>query len=163
MMRLTKARIDGVFVKDLKVQLDERGKLFEIARMDDPQFVSVYGKSIQQVYLTTANPGIVKAWHYHKKQTDCFCCVAGVMKLVLADTRRNSPTFGCINEFFLGPEAPKIVTIPKEVYHGFMAVSHEPATVINVVTECYNSKEPDEYRKAWDDKEIGYDWTIKNF
>ena len=39
---------------------DERGRLMEMLRCDDPIF-----KGFGQVYLTTAYPGVVKAWHYH--------------------------------------------------------------------------------------------------
>jgi dTDP-4-dehydrorhamnose 3,5-epimerase len=35
----------------------------EILRRDDPIF-----QKFGQVYMTTNYPGVVKAWHYHKKQ-----------------------------------------------------------------------------------------------
>ena len=70
--------IDGVVLKNLKVIPDERGWLMEIIRKDDP-FFSQFG----QVYLTVAYPEVVKGWHYHKKQTDHFCCVKGMLKVVL--------------------------------------------------------------------------------
>jgi dTDP-4-dehydrorhamnose 3,5-epimerase len=41
---------------------DERGRLMEIMRCDD-NFFEKFG----QVYMTTAYPGVVKGWHYHKK------------------------------------------------------------------------------------------------
>lgn len=59
--------IDGVNVKKLKILPDERGRLMEMFREDDELFIR-FG----QVYLTTAYPGVVKAWHYHQKQTDHF-------------------------------------------------------------------------------------------
>ncbi len=45
-----------------------------------------------QVYVSATYPGVVKAWHYHKQQVDNFACVAGMVKLVLVDTREDSPT-----------------------------------------------------------------------
>ena len=88
--------IHGVVTKKLKVIPDERGRLTEILRSDDELFVK-FG----QVYTTTAYPGVVKGWHYHKKQTDYFAVVKGMIKLVLYDNRDNSPTNGEVNEFFL--------------------------------------------------------------
>lgn len=79
--------IDGVKVKKLKVIPDERGRLMEILRRDDEIF-----KKFGQVYATTAYPGVVKAWHYHKKQTDNFTCVSGAIRLALYDARPNSNT-----------------------------------------------------------------------
>ena len=68
--------IDGVRIKKLLVIPDERGWLMEILRCDEDIF-----KKFGQVYLTTAYPGVVKAWHYHKKQTDNFTCMHGMMKV----------------------------------------------------------------------------------
>ncbi|HEY3226874.1 MAG TPA: WxcM-like domain-containing protein, partial [Planctomycetota bacterium] len=72
--------IDGVKVKSLKPIADERGHLMELVRRDDPAFIK-FG----QVYMTTAFPGVVKGWHYHKAQVDNFACVQGQIKLVLFD------------------------------------------------------------------------------
>ena len=79
--------IQGAQVKQLKVIPDERGRLMEMLRSDDAFF-----KKFGQLYLTTAYPGVVKAWHYHKKQWDHFICVHGMMKVVLFDSREESPT-----------------------------------------------------------------------
>jgi dTDP-4-dehydrorhamnose 3,5-epimerase len=52
---------------------------------------------------------VVKAWHYHQRQIDNFACVAGMVKLVLVDTRADSPTKGAVNEFFVGTQNPMLV------------------------------------------------------
>ena len=88
--------IDGVEVKELRVIPDERGSLMEILRKDDEIF-----QQFGQVYMTTTYPNVVKAWHYHKIQTDNVTVVKGMLKLVLYDPREGSPTKGEINEFFL--------------------------------------------------------------
>ena len=81
--------IQGVKVKTLKVIADERGWLMEMLRNDDDLFLG-FG----QVYMTAAYPGVVKGWHYHKKQVDNFVCVKGMMKVVLYDSREDSATCG---------------------------------------------------------------------
>ena len=72
------AMIEGARVKPLRVMCDERGRLMEMLRSDDEIF-----KGFGQTYMTTAYPGVVKAWHYHRKQCDHFVVVAGMMKVVL--------------------------------------------------------------------------------
>jgi dTDP-4-dehydrorhamnose 3,5-epimerase len=148
--------ISGVQIKQLKVNADERGRLMEILRADDEVFVK-FG----QVYMTTAYPGVIKGWHYHKLQTDNFSVVQGMIKLVLYDSREQSPTHGEFNEFFLGVHNPILVRIPNLVYHGFKCVSQEEAIVVNCVTEVYNRKNPDEIRLDPFDKSIPYDWSLK--
>ncbi|MDO8525368.1 MAG: dTDP-4-dehydrorhamnose 3,5-epimerase family protein [Candidatus Omnitrophota bacterium] len=145
--------INGVKVKRLKIIPDERGRLMEILRADDGIF-----KKFGQVYMTTALPGVVKAWHCHKKQDDNFTCVYGKMRLALYDSRKNSPTYKEVNDFTISPEAPMLIHIPKNVYHGFKCVSNREAIVINTVTLPYNYKKPDEYRIDPYENDIPYDW-----
>jgi len=149
--------IAGVKSKKLKVIPDERGRLMEMLRSDDDLFVK-FG----QAYMTTAYPGVVKAWHFHKKQVDNFVVVKGMMKIVLYDSRKESSTCGEINEFFLGDHNPMLLQIPAYVYHGFKCVSDQEAMVINIPTAVYNYKEPDEYRLPAHGTEIPYDWSRKD-
>jgi len=149
--------IEGVRVKPLRMIPDERGRLMELLRADDEIFIK-FG----QVYMTTVYPGVVKAWHYHKKQYDNFVAVRGMIKLVLYDAREDSPTRGEINEFFIGDWNPQLVQIPPGVYHGFKCISETEAIVINIPTEVYNYAQPDEYRLDPHRGGIPYDWARKD-
>jgi dTDP-4-dehydrorhamnose 3,5-epimerase len=148
--------IDGVVVKKLNRICDERGYLMEILRSDD-EFFQKFG----QAYLTCCYPGVVKAWHYHKRQTDHFCCVQGEAKVVLYDSRDGSPTRGEVNEFFMGVKNPILLRIPNLVFHGFKAIGGESAVIVNIPTECYDYQQPDEFRLPYDSAEIPYNWEIK--
>ncbi len=150
----SRQHIDGVVVHDLKVIPDERGRLMEIVRRDH-EFFGQFG----QVYLTTNYPGVVKAWHYHKVQTDCFTCVRGMIKAVLYDDRPDSPTNGIINEFFIGDHNHKLIVIPPGIYHGWKCISEIESLVINIPTEPYNYREPDEFREDPHHGKIPYDWA----
>lgn len=154
---MAKQLIHGVRTKRLQFHADERGRVMEMLRIDDEIFLK-FG----QVYMTTAYPGVVKAWHYHKLQTDHFVCVHGMMKVVLYDAREDSPTKGMINEFFIGDFNPMLIQIPPGVYHGFKCISEHEAIVINTVTEPYNHASPDEYRLPAHGSEIPYDWARKD-
>ncbi len=147
--------IKGVSIKKLKVIPDERGRLMEILRSDDEIFIK-FG----QVYITTTYPGVIKAWHYHKIQTDNVCCVKGMIKAVLYDSRENSSTYKEINEFFVGEYNPVLISIPPRVCHGWKCISDAESLVVNMPTEIYNRENPDEYRLPPDTKEIPYDWIL---
>jgi dTDP-4-dehydrorhamnose 3,5-epimerase len=149
--------IDGVKVKKLQVMADERGRLMEILRCDDELF-----EKFGQVYMTTAGPGVVKAWHYHKLQVDHFACVRGMIKLALFDDREGSPTRGEVNEFFLGEHNPILVRIPHHVFHGFKGIGAEEAIVINTPTVPYDRATPDEHRLPAHGSRIPYDWARKD-
>lgn len=149
--------IDGVIVKQLRVIPDERGWLMEIIRRDDPFF-----QQFGQTYITAVYPGVVKGWHWHKHQTDHFCVIRGMIKTVLYDRRNGSPTEGEINEFFMGELNPIVVTIPRGVLHGMKGIGPETGILLNLVTEPYNHKDPDEYRVDPHGGEVPYDWSRKD-
>lgn len=148
--------IDGVKTKNLRVIPDERGWLMEILRNDD----DIY-QEFGQVYVTTAYPGVTKAWHMHKKQTDNFTCIHGMMKVALYDAREDSPTYGELNEFYVGEKNPMLISVPPFVYHGFKGIGTETAYFISVPTLPYSYDEPDEFRLPADTDEIPYDWLLE--
>ncbi|MBI2870214.1 MAG: dTDP-4-dehydrorhamnose 3,5-epimerase family protein [Candidatus Omnitrophica bacterium] len=149
--------IDGVEVKKLKVLPDGRGRLMEMVRSDDPFFTS-FG----QVYMTSVYPGVVKGWHYHKKQVDHFVCVQGMVKVVLYDGRKDSPTSGAVNEFFMGVHQPILLRIPPFVLHGMEGIGDEEALIINVSSELYHYDSPDEFRVDPHSSEIPYVWGTQD-
>lgn len=148
--------IEGVKIKKLKVIPDERGRLMEILRNDDECF-----EKFGQVYMTTNYPGVIKAWHYHKIQTDNVTCVHGMLKVVLFDDRENSSTKGELNEFFIGEHNPMLITIPAGIYHGWKNIGEHEAIAVSAPTETYNYTEPDEYRLPFNDPKIKYNWDVK--
>lgn len=149
--------IEGVKVRRLRFIPDERGFLMEILRSDWEEY-----EKFGQVYVTAAYPGVVKAWHYHKLQTDHFVCLHGMAKVVLYDRRNDSPTYGEVNEFFIGELNPCLIKIPPSVVHGFKGVSQDVALIVNVPTELYNYDDPDEHRLPYDTDEIPYEWALKH-
>ena len=149
--------IGGVKTKRLKAHHDERGWLAEILRADEEIF-----EAFGQVYLSVAYPGVVKGWHYHKLQTDHFCVVKGMLKVVLYDAREGSPTRGEVNEFFMGESNLMLVRIPFGVVHGVKCISSEPGFLVNIPTRPYDREQPDEYRISPHSGEIPYDWSRKD-
>jgi len=149
--------IEGVVVRKLKVIPDERGRLMEILRADDEVF-----KAFGQVYMTTAYPGVVKGWHYHKQQSDNMAVVKGMMKIVLYDGREGSPSYGKVDVYFAGECNPILIHIPPFVYHGFKCVSQEEAIVVNTPDRMYDYQSPDEFRVHPHDNQIPYDWARKD-
>ena len=143
----------GSLVKPLRVFPDERGRLFEILRNDDPHFTS-FG----QVYVTTAHPGIVKAWHCHERQTDYFCLIQGKARFALYDPRPDSPTKGQIDEIVCDGAHPQLIVIPNRVYHGFKNTGTVDVVCLNCPTEVYRADQPDELRIDAYDNDIPYDW-----
>ncbi len=148
--------IEGVEIKQLTKHADERGSLMELLRCDDAIF-----RKFGQAYVSLNYPGVVRGWHYHKKQDDHLAVVKGMAKVALYDAREGSSTQGEVDEFFLGEQNNILLKIPVGVMHGYKTVGAEPSLLINFPSEPYDPQEPDEYRLPWDTDQIPYDWAIK--
>ena len=148
--------IEGVEIKQLARHADERGFLMELLRSDDAIFTK-FGQS----YVSMNYPGVIRAWHWHKKQDDFFVVMKGMIKVGLYDLREGSPTQGEAAEFYLGDNNSIMLKIPVGVVHGYRTVGTEPSLLINFPSEVYNPQEPDEYRLPWDTDQIPFDWDIQ--
>ena len=147
--------IDGVEVRELRVNVDERGHLVEMFRDD----WDLYDPAPEMSYFSLTYPGIVRAWHRHTEgQIDHFVCPKGRIKVGIYDERQGSPTNGELNTFVIGEDAQKVVRIPGDCWHGFKAISDEPALLVNFPTELYDYENPDEERLPYDTDRIPLDW-----
>jgi dTDP-4-dehydrorhamnose 3,5-epimerase len=150
-MALTlKPTIDGVVVKELVTNTDERGFFREIIRETD-DFFDHFGQWSHALMY----PGVAKAWHHHRRQTDWWYCIGG-LKVGLYDMREQSPTRGQLMEFFMGDRyGARCVKIPPGVAHGCRSL--ELTHLLYVTSSVYDPG--DEGRTPHDDPAIGYDWT----
>ena len=151
--------IQGVEIKALTTNYDERGFFRELIRVTDDFFSEGFGQWSHSLMYT----GVSKAWHVHKVQIDWWYVGSGVLKVALHDTRADSPTHGETTEIFMGDNQPaRILRIPPGVAHGCKCVSG-PANLFYVTSKIYDPA--DEGRIPFDDPSIGYDWesgpTIK--
>lgn len=127
----------------------------EMLRCDDLIF-----EKFGQVYLTVCNPGYVKGWHYHKKQTDNFVVIKGNAKVVLYDMRENSKTKSQIQEVFMGDKNPILLKIPTFVLHGITSTDNNSVHLVNCPTLPYDYDHPDEFRIDFKSKDIPYNWHV---
>lgn len=139
------APIDGVVLRDLRVNRDPRGTLTELLRADWDGGIFGEAMPFAQVYTSTTTPGVARdidKWHVHQHQTDRFYCVRGRIAVAIADPRAGSPTEGGLMLVELAAAedapAPLLVTIPPRTLHGFVVTSEEPATLLNFPNRIYD-------------------------
>ena len=147
--------IHGVEIHPLRQIPDERGKIMHMLRRDDPWFCK-FG----EIYFSVVYPGVVKGWHLHRRMTLNYSVLIGEIKLVLCDTRADSPTQGEIQVIFTGEDNYVLVQIPPGIWNGFKGVGVKPAYVANCASEPHD---PDEIvRLDPSSITIPYDWSLKN-
>jgi dTDP-4-dehydrorhamnose 3,5-epimerase len=144
--------IEGVKVTELLQIEDHRGAVYHVLKKNNEAF-SDFG----EVYFSKINPGIVKAWKYHKRMTQNFSVPHGKLKLVIYDDREGSATHGCINTFFLNPETDyKLITIPPGLWYGFQCISTQYSLLLNVADMMHSPTES--INKNYKESSIKYDW-----
>ena len=145
--------IDGVVVTGLKLLPNEKGRLMEVQRSDDPHF-----PGFGQAYVTQSFAGVVKAWYRHARQVDQIAAIIGSVKLVLFDDRDASATRGVVQEIIMGELAPRLVLIPAMVWHGFKAIGDTSAFLLHLNDRPFDLEHPDEERIGVDDSRIPFRW-----
>jgi dTDP-4-dehydrorhamnose 3,5-epimerase len=144
--------IDGVSIQPSITHLDDRGTLCEIFtphRAPHPAPV-VY------VYQFTIRPGKIKGWHAHRLHDDRIFISQGHVKVVLYDSRTDSPTFSMINEIYRSEFSRDLMVIPAFVYHAHQNVGTTDALFISMPSRAYDHQSPDVYRFPIGSDQIPY-------
>lgn len=157
--------IAGVILRKLIVHKDVTGSLFETLRTDWTDVFNKQKLPFAMQYMSITPPGIARdedKWHVHKLQVDRFICAAGRIVTAVYDVRRNSPTYGKLNLFLMGPQEEEemyVVAIPQKTYHGFMVISPQPAYLLNFPTKLYNPADEERVKN----EQLGWNKVRKDF
>ena len=146
--------IEGIHLFELKQILDERGSVFHMLRNDDSVFMN-FG----EIYFSEVVPGAVKAWKYHRMQTQNLAVPIGQIRVVIYDDRKTSSTRGNIQVLELGrPDSYLRLTIPPGLWYGFACIGETPALLANCADMPHDPSESE--RKSESDPSIPYNWLI---
>lgn len=181
-MSTTGTAKEMVTVKDLKVNEDDRGSLFEALHNYD---IMKFG----QVYVVR-NParGAIRAFHKHRLLFDYFVLIAGVAKFCYVDDRNDGvkstrpslsfydrpgsppgnaqvydrPSPGTTKEITVSGYLPKLMMVPPGVFHGWCSLTDD-TILLSIGSEVYDARGPDEFRVPpnYFNQEFGRDpWTV---
>jgi dTDP-4-dehydrorhamnose 3,5-epimerase len=145
--------IDGVQLVDLRHHHDDGGAMTELGRLVDGRLEMFPDFTVQQVNYSEMQPGAIKAFHLHSRQTDVwYVPPCDRLLMVLIDVRKGSTTEGLRMRFMLGNGMSRIVRIPPGVAHGVCNLGTESGRIIYFVDVIF-SPDPalcDEGRLPWD-------------
>lgn len=151
--------ITDVEVNPFPVWPDDRGYFLEVARLGQG-LVSDFPTGSTQVSAALNYPGIIKAFHYHRFQTDYWVPAAGLLQVALVDLRRGSRTYGAKNTMYVGALRPWQIRIPPGIAHGYKVIGEQPSVLVYVTSRLYDPK--DEGRIPYNDPGIAYDWELQH-
>ena len=146
-------RIEGVEVVELARFNDDGGSITELARLQAGQLEGLADFEVKQINYSEVEPGAIKAYHMHHRQTDVwYVPPSDKFLLVLHDCRKGSATEGATMRTVLGDGRSRLVRIPPGVAHGTRNIAGTVGRIIYFVDELF-SPDPDrcdEGRLPWD-------------
>jgi len=145
--------IDGVQIVELKRFNDDGGALTELGRLQGGLHTALSGFEVKQVNYSEVEPGAIKAFHLHRRQTDVWFVPPGdKMLLVLLDVRAESSTQHVRRRIVLGDGTSRLVRIPPGVAHGVKNIAPLRGRIIYFVDTHFTqtTDQCDEGRLPWD-------------
>lgn len=109
-----------------------------------------------QINYSLVYPGVIKAWHRHRRQTDFWLVVQGQIK---AGIYRENDGKGWLT--VLGEKRPGVLIIPAGLWHGLTSLGNEAAGMVYYVSRAYDPRRPDEERRPFDWVE-GFPWSVRH-
>jgi dTDP-4-dehydrorhamnose 3,5-epimerase len=109
-----------------------------------------------QINFSTMFPGVIKAWHRHRLQTDFWLCLHGHLKVGVYREDDDRAW-----QLVVGEKRPGVLIIPPPLWHGATTVGPESAGLLYYVTHAYNPDSPDEQRRACDSVP-GFTWHVEH-
>jgi dTDP-4-dehydrorhamnose 3,5-epimerase len=155
----SKQLIAGVEIYPYPVWPDDRGYFLEEARIGHGLTQS-FPKETTQISAALSYPGTIKAFHFHRYQTDCWVPLEGMLQVALVDLRKGSPSFGARNTLYLGTLRRWQMLIPPGIAHGYKVIGTDPAILVYLTDRFYDPK--DEGRIPYNDPLIQYDWETQH-
>jgi dTDP-4-dehydrorhamnose 3,5-epimerase len=157
-MRFLRTELEGVIVIEPDVHRDERGFFLEWFRQDKYRAGGVDAAFVQDNH-SCSRRGVLRGLHlqHRRPQAKLVRVIAGEIFDVVADVRRDSPTFRRFVSANLSAENFRQVFIPAGYAHGLLVLSDE-AQVEYKVTDFYDPG--GELTILWNDPELAIPWPV---
>lgn len=114
---------------------------------------------LAEVFYTTSHKGVIRAIHFQreKQQPKLVRCITGHVYDVVADLRRDSPTFKKWLGFDLTGEGHNEILVPAGCAHGYLVL--EDSIVSYKCAEKFYGEYDDGI--MWNDPDIGVNWPLE--
>jgi len=139
--------------KELYVSSDDRGAFVPFLNRDELESMG-YPEVKRIYYVANYSAGIIRGFHFHKKEWKYFTIVTGSAKFIAIDPRQPDTVF----TFVSSVRNPLIIIIPPLFANGW--VSLEPSTILLCASSAtFDESVKDDVR--YDPYSWGDVWSVK--
>ena len=156
-MKITTTPIDGLLVIEPQIFKDSRGYFFESYNQDKMKEAGIVLSFVQD-NQSLSQKGAVRGLHFQAapfEQGKLVRVVAGSVRDVVVDIRKNSPTYGQHFSIDLSAENQLMFWIPPGFAHGFETLENNTIFLYKC-TNMYDKNS--EGGLLWNDPAIGIKW-----
>ena len=160
-MKVTEARMPGVFVVESELFQDARGAFSRLFCARELQAVLGARTIVQVNHSMTPRVGAIRGLHYQHPphaEMKVIRCIRGRVFDVAVDLRRDSPTFLQWMSLELTPQSRLAFVLPEGFAHGFQ-VLEENSEMLYLHTAFYTPEA--EAAVRFDDPRIGVQWPLE--
>ena len=157
-MRFTKnqqgTKIQGVFVGQYDYFSDLRGQIWTIHSENGSLAKFVEDK------ITISKKNVLRGLHGDKDTDKLISCLYGTIQFAVVDARKNSPTRGIVETFFLSDNDPKYVFVPAGCLNGHLCLS-DKCIFWYKWSQKYTGASAQK-TVLWKDEELKIPWVCEN-
>ena len=160
-MKLVKSFIDGLFIIEPSINIDDRGYFFESFNK------KIFNNLIDSIDFIQDNEsssfkGVLRGLHFQKPpyaQAKLVSVIKGEVLDVVVDIRKGSETYGEHIVAYLNEDNHHQLYIPEGMAHGFLTLSDE--TIFCYKCSNYYNKEAED-SILWNDELLNINWGSSN-
>jgi len=160
-LKITTTPIEGILIIEPQIFKDSRGYFFESYNQDKMEAAGI-ALSFVQDNQSLSQKGAVRGLHFQAppfEQGKLVRVVAGAVRDVVVDIRKNSPTFGQHFSIDLSAENQLMFWIPPGFAHGFETLT-DNTIFLYKCTNMYHKNS--EGGLLWNDPAIGIKWQTQD-
>ena len=122
-------KIEGVMLTPLKIIEGTDGNVLHALKNHEPSF-----KQFGEAYFSTVRFNTVKGWKKHTEMTLNVIVPVGVIHFVLYDERKDSSSYGVIDEIELSVKNYHRLTVPPGVWMAFKGIGEGLNMLLNIAS-----------------------------
>lgn len=159
-MKFVPTPLDGAYIVELEPFYDERGFFARTYCKNEFSAIGHDKEFVQFNHSMTLEKGTLRGMHFQvppSAEVKLIRCIRGKVYDVIADIRKNSPTFLAHFGIVLSEENLKMIYVPEGFAHGFQTLA-DNSQMIYHHTAYYNPS--NERGLRYNDPALGINWPL---
>lgn len=155
-----KTKLEGVYVIEPELKMDERGYFARIFSIEDFKTAGISFNIVCANLSFNTKAGTIRGMHFQKEpkaEDKIVQCLRGAIYDVVVDLRPDSPNYGEWLAEELNEKNGKMFLVSKGFAHGFQTLA-DGSLIQYFMSKVYSPDHSSGVR--WDDSKLGINWPL---